>query len=525
MAGDGFLDKYELFRESNTSNVFVFITNDRKRIEQAIQYFLGKKDYKTLVYDIQLNKIYELSANNEEIRKTEREVDMITNVYQEFYSLLQNEKVNLIIKFVYSEDRMLNDFLIAVSQEDRIYAQQSSAVVFADSDEVFPRILKKFAVFLEVELPTEEEREVLLHQVKKSVEEIRGCRINVDKRVYRESRGLNLHEIETAALISIKQSGYKKISTEAFRDFKVEILKSYGLQYINPVRGFESVGGYETVKKYIQARIINVLKNPEKAKEYGIEIPRGVLFYGPPGTGKTYLTKALAKELGLPMIQINMSDFLRGIVGESERRVREVTRIIESLAPCVVFIDEFDQIALQRGSYFSGDSGVTRRVQNQLLEWLGDENRKSLIIGATNFIQQLDDAFVRVGRIDDIVPILYPDEAARYEILKVHLKVVRNVPTKMSAMDLKEIAKKTEFFTGAELEKVVKEAAYLAFEKNKKVTAEEFEEVLQDFQINRQEREKKLKQMLAQLEKLEAINKRFLKEYLRKELKFARYSI
>jgi SpoVK/Ycf46/Vps4 family AAA+-type ATPase len=291
------------------------------------------------------------------------------------------------------------------------------------------------------------------------------------------------------------------------------LLKEMGLEYIQPTRGFESVGGYDYLKQYISNRIIKVLRNPEVATKYGLGVPKGILLYGPPGTGKTWISKALAKEVGLPMIVIDPSTFLRGIVGETEARVKQVTQIIESLAPIIVFIDEFDQLTLSRQAVMSTDSGVSRRMTNMLLAWLGDENRKSFIVGATNFVSDVDPAFLRPGRLDEVIPVLLPDVKARAEILKVHTSIIRKVP--VSNVDLNEIAKKTYMWSGAELEKLVVEASSLAMIENSEyVTESHFNEAMRSIEVNVSERERRLRLMIEELKKLENVNRSFLNSAL-----------
>jgi len=112
---------------------------------------------------------------------------------------------------------------------------------------------------------------------------------------------------------------------------------------------------------------------------------------------ESYITEAIAYEIGLPMVKLSPADLFRGIVGESETRVKQLTKLIESLAPCVVNIEEVDQIALARGSVLMTDSGVNRRITNMLLDWLGQRDRRSFIIGSTNFLRDMDPAFVRAG--------------------------------------------------------------------------------------------------------------------------------
>jgi len=237
------------------------------------------------------------------------------------------------------------------------------------------------------------------------------------------------------------------------------------------------------------------------------------LLYRPPGTGKTWLAKALSKEVGLPMVIIDPSTFLRGIVGETEMRVKQVTQIIESLAPIIVFIDEFDQLTLSRQAVMSTDSGVSRRMTNMLLSWLGDENRKSFIVGATNFVSDVDPAFLRPGRLDEVIPVLLPDYQARLEILKVHTSVIRKVP--LGKVDLSEVAKSTYLWTGAELEKLVIEASSLAMISNsEKVEQENFNEAMKSIEVNTSERERRLKLMIQELKKLENVNHSFLNSAL-----------
>ena len=150
-------------------------------------------------------------------------------------------------------------------------------------------------------------------------------------------------------------------------------------------------------------------------------------------------------------------------------------------------------------------------MTNMLLSWLGDENRKSFIVGATNFVSDVDPAFLRPGRLDEVIPVFYPDEEARFQILKVHTSVVRKVPLDKD-VDLRIIAKRTEYFTGAELEKLVVEAAMCALESNaEKVTQEHFDEALKSVQVNVLERERTKKNMILQLKKLENINAKFVK--------------
>jgi transitional endoplasmic reticulum ATPase len=378
---------------------------------------------------------------------------------------------------------------------------------------MFPQAVRRFTHTISIPPSTPDERLELLKKIKEEIEEAADVKLNlnISADLVSASSGLTLHDVETVTLESFLV--HRDFKVEAFTNYKIKLLREMGIEFIQPTRGFESVGGYDYLKSYIMNRVVRVLRNPDLAKKFGLGVPRGILLYGPPGTGKTWFAKALAKEIGLPMITIDPSTFLRGIVGETEARIKQVTQIIESLAPVIVFIDEFDQLALSRQAVMSTDSGVTRRTTNMLLSWLGDENRKSFVIGATNFINDIDPAFLRPGRMDEIIPVFYPDYKARLEILRVHVNVVRKVPLK--SVDLEAIAKRTYMWTGAELEKLIIETASLAMAENSEhVTQEHFEEALKTIEVNVNEREQRLKQMINELRRLEIVNQTFLKRAL-----------
>jgi len=325
--------------------------------------------------------------------------------------------------------------------------------------------------------------------------------------------GLTLHDIETAALESFYTT--RRFDVSVFTKYKIDILKQFGISYIMPTRGFETVGGYDLLKQYIRNNIIRVLRNPDVAKRYGLTIPRGIILAGFHGCGKTFIAKAMAKEVGLPMIEVSSGTFLRGIVGETEQRVAQITSLIESLSPAIVFIDEIDEIALAREKTMITDSGVRRSMQNLLMRWLGDENRRSFIVGATNLIEDIDPAFIRAGRIDDIVLVLPPDRKARMEILKIHTGVVRNVPLS-NDVDLSYIADRTAWWTGAELEKLVLDAARLAMsEDSPQVCLDHFERAMSAFSVNVNERAQRVQRMVKVMQKLENVNQAFLRDALK----------
>ena len=255
---------------------------------------------------------------------------------------------------------------------------------------------------------------------------------------------------------------------------------------------WDDIGGYEQVKQELREVVEWPLKYPKYFEELGVEPPKGILLFGPPGCGKTLIAKAVATESGANFIAVRGPEILSKWVGESERAIREIFRKARMAAPCVVFFDEIDAIAPARGRTHD-TSGVTDRIVNQLLaEMDGIAPLKNVVvIAATNRPDILDPALLRPGRFDRLIYIPPPDEQARFEILKVHVKKIKAVSDKIKDGDykyLRELAKRTEYYTGADLAALVREAAMLALRESvkegkvKPVDVEHFEEALKRVQ-------------------------------------------
>jgi SpoVK/Ycf46/Vps4 family AAA+-type ATPase len=514
-----FIDEFLLKRRANATNVYIIETFDPKRIQQFKKFVIESTEFAThkkYYFDLQTLELIDLESNAPiSIQQQFFAPTPVPVSPQQLLNMLRSQPAILIISYVFDQRHVqyLSDLLVASSHDEQLYSHKSTVVVFTSNADIFQQVVRRFAHAISIPPSTPEERLQLLKKVKEEIEEVAGVKLNlnISADIVNASAGLTLHDVETVALESFLL--HRDFKVEAFTQYKIKLLREMGVEYIVPSRGFESVGGYDYLKQYVLNRVVRVLRNPDVAKYYGLGVPRGILLYGPPGTGKTWFAKALAKEIGLPMITIDPSTFLRGIVGETEARIKQVTQIIESLAPVIVFIDEFDQLALSRQAVMSTDSGVTRRTTNMLLSWLGDENRKSFVVGATNFVSDVDPAFLRPGRLDEVIPVFYPDFKARLEILKVHTSVIRKVPLK--DVNLEEIAKRTYMWSGAELEKLVIEATSLAMTENSEhVTQEHFESALKSIEVNVSEREQRLKQMINELRKLEIVNQSFLKRAL-----------
>ncbi|WP_297476997.1 AAA family ATPase, partial [Thermococcus sp.] len=277
----------------------------------------------------------------------------------------------------------------------------------------------------------------------------------------------------------------KMVEPSALREVLIEI----------PNVRWDDIGGLENIKEELREAVEWPLKYPKAFQRLGIEPPKGVLLYGPPGTGKTLLAKAVANESSANFIGIRGPEVLSKWVGESEKRVREIFRKARQAAPTVIFIDEIDAIAPARGAE---GNHVTDRLINQLLTEMDGIERNSgvVVIAATNRPDILDPALLRPGRFDRLILVPAPDEKVRLEILKVH---TRRVPL-AEDVDLRELAKKTEGYSGADLEALVREAALTAMrrimaELPAEVVEGESEEFLERLKVSKRDFEAAFKKV------------------------------
>ena len=338
------------------------------------------------------------------------------------------------------------------------------------------------------DLGTEDERREVVGQAVAKL----NTRVN-DQHLHRlaaVTAGLNLHQVNV--VISKAYHRTREVSIEAVKHFKSEyIRRSEVLEIEEPSVGFAEVGGYEPVKRMVRESLINVLGDRQRAERLKVPLPRGVLLFGPPGTGKTLFARALAKETNLPFINMKTENLFGPYLGETGQRVRDAIRLVEQAAPCIAFVDEIDRFGRRgAGAGSDGASQETARVFAQMLEWLGSESRRSIIIGTTNTPQNMDPAFLRPGRFSVCVPFLYPDIEAREHILAIHLGLVggRAKPD----MDepgvracLPQIAQQTELYSGADIELLISTAKTKAFNsKSERLTAEHLIAAARSYRAN-----------------------------------------
>ncbi|XP_018416622.1 PREDICTED: spermatogenesis-associated protein 5 isoform X2 [Nanorana parkeri] len=263
-------------------------------------------------------------------------------------------------------------------------------------------------------------------------------------------------DTEVAGLVLITLNDFM----QAMSDVRPSAMREVAVDV--PKVSWSDIGGLENVKLKLKQAVEWPLKHPESFIRMGIEPPKGVLLYGPPGCSKTMIAKAIANESGLNFLTVKGPELMNKYVGESERAVREIFRKARAVSPAVLFFDEIDALAVERGS--SGSGNVADRVLAQLLtEMDGIEQLKDVVIlAATNRPDLIDKALMRPGRIDRIIYVPLPDAATRREILTLRFQ---SMPIDIE-ISLEELVMRTQQYSGAEITAVCREAALLALQED-----------------------------------------------------------
>lgn len=485
-------------REANYSNVICFETGDPFRLSQLKAYLRQKPEYREADIYI-LNRWSGLCRMNRENGKIEKVLRGATGGYDQG---VQNTILIMRDALVYMDETLKKRKTILIIHDVDAHSEQvkDEDLLFAFRDWAYNSdlTLRESLIVLMCKnvakvLDSATADRVAVIKPPLGLDEERGRMVGdqwtkllrqpVDtsslNQLVQATAGLNLHQIETILLESYTTT--HEFSIEKIKELKSDVIKQTDtLEIVEPdPEGFKMIGGYEAVKKFVRNTVIRALNDPERARKLLSQIPRGIVLFGPPGTGKTIFAKALAREVHMPFINFKTENLYSRFLGESGHNFSKAINLVEQMSPAIVFIDEIDKFGKRRGETSDGASEETRRVLNQVLEWLGNRERKSIIVGTTNRPDDLDEAF-RVGRIDYWIPFLYPNKTARLQILKIHLKGAC-----VSDAVANLIAEKTDGYSGAELEEIVKRGFRNAFiGPNDHITDEDLLKAYESFPID-----------------------------------------
>lgn len=525
-----------LKRKSNYSPVICFETVDPKRIYQLKSYVLSSPVFQAadnvFLYDpwLGLGKLRRGSDGpvfEPYRKKPETQTPLTSRIrtdgsveIQTFKGMLKEVDYYLRTSFtvfilqnlceVREADTGFQAAIRAWAIDPQIIARGSTIMVLTqDASRLMDDFTKEFAVVISVDPSSSDERKNLIRSVAQELD------VPVDDSRLESlgvaTSGLNLHQIESILLEAYQRT--RDFDMNIIKQLKSELVKrSRVLEVRDPQFSFKDIGGYNAIKEFITKYIINVLKNPERARRFGLRLPKGLLFFGPPGTGKSLFANALASEVQLPFINLLTENIYSKWLGESGQNMKNAIVLAEKMSPAIVFVDEIDRFGRRTGAAAGSAEEETQRVFSQFLEWLGRPDREAIIVGTTNVPEHLDDAFLRAGRFDYKIPFLYPGPQARSEILLVHLGYSEGgrrppVPFEGSFEELRRfveeaIVPSTRLFSCAELEELVTRSKRIAFDRGRDcVTKEDLLEATRTFRIDRSNRRRAIELYMAQARK------------------------
>ena len=275
--------------------------------------------------------------------------------------------------------------------------------------------------------------------------------------------GLSTSEAENALALSFIEC--KEFTPAVIFREKVQAVRKTGLLEIIEAdpKGLDNIGGLDLLKAWVTKR--KRAYSPE-AEKFGLPAPKGVLAVGVPGSGKSLISKAIGTAFNVPTVKLDIGALFNSLVGESESRTRDALKLAEAMSPCVLWIDEIDKGLAGASGSGSGDSGVTRRVFGTIISWMQERKRPVFLIATANNVSALPPELLRKGRFDEIFAVDLPSEKEREAIFAIHLTKKKR---ELKKFDLSILAQNTEGFTGSEIEAVVDDAMYSAFDRNKDI--------------------------------------------------------
>ena len=365
-------------------------------------------------------------------------------------------------------NKFLNDISISRKLRNlvRILKTQPKSLIIVATELDIPKELSDLITVLEFTLPTSSEiKKELLRLFESLNNDIDPKFLEI---LIRACQGLSIEKIRRVLSKSIAQ--YGSINNATVNLILIEkrqiISQTEILQFQDTTSQFTDIGGLETLKKWLDTRKESF---SEKAQVYGLPAPRGLLLAGIQGTGKSLTAKAIANEWQLPLLRLDIGRLFGGIVGESESRVRQMIQLSEALAPCVLWIDEIDKAFSEQTK--GGDSGTTNRVLGTFITWLSEKKSQVFIVATANNLSVLPLEIIRKGRFDEIFFVGLPLLEERKQIFEVFLKRLR--PTQLSSFNLTLLSKKSEEFSGAEIEQAIIEGMLIAFNEKREFTTED----------------------------------------------------
>ena len=342
-----------------------------------------------------------------------------------------------------------------------LFERRPGAVVLSGDASDLPESLRRLAATVRLPPPDTTAYRTLLQRILRDMQRT-PVRVELgpddEERLLAALRGLTLLEAEkvlTRAIVEDGRLGPADIAHVVHA--KKQIVEREGvLEYYPAGEALAEVAGLDGLKRWLATRT-HIVRAPQKAAEFGLEFPKGMLLVGVPGCGKSLCARAVAHEWGLPLLRLDPGALYNKYIGETEKNFRRACETAEKVAPCVLFIDEIEKAFASSGG---DDGGVSQRVFGTFLSWMQERRAPVFTVATANDVHRLPPELLRKGRFDEVFFVDLPDAAGRAEILRVHLRRRNQDPARF---DVEQVAAATVDFSGAELEQIVVSGLYAAF--------------------------------------------------------------
>lgn len=376
---------------------------------------------------------------------TDNELDRKFLVLKDISGYLEEQEVTALLK----------DIALQISQS------LDAVMIIVSSVVKIPKELEKFITIVEMEYPTQEE---IRKQIKRfSEEQDTPISDSLLEEMSVSFKGLTEFEIESLLATARAQDGmFTRQNLKLIFEQKQQVIMKSGILEMIPLKErSEDIGGLENLKKWLK-RKAKVYKSINKAMDFGVDMPKGVLIAGIPGCGKSLVAKVTAQLFEVPLLRLDMGKIMGKYVGESEENMRKAIALAEAISPCVLWIDELEKA-------FAGIDGsgseVTVRLFGTFLTWMQEKISPAFVIATANDITKLPPELMRKGRFDEIFYVGLPNSTERKKIFEIHISKRRK--SDLSSIDIDKLVSRTEGYSGADIEGVVKDAVENVFADDK----------------------------------------------------------
>jgi len=439
--------------------IIYIVSWEEKRVEDALRAIAQNRGKKIYFWTITQGMVLNPNAQDSATRDPMNALNFVMDSREQALFVLKD--YHPFISEV-SVTRRLRDLTVALKMSYK------TLIILAPILKL-PNELEKEITVVDYGLPDRDDLDRLLEGIIQSVKDNPQINTNLTDlerdQVLKAAQGLTANEAENVFAKSLVEK--HRFDVDVILGEKEQIIRKSGiLEYYPFSEKIGDVGGLDLLKDWMEKRTVAFT---EKARAFGLPEPRGVLLLGVQGCGKSLSAKAIGSLWRLPLLRLDVGRIFAGIVGSSEENMRKAIRVAESVAPCILWLDELEKGFSGTQSSGMSDGGTTARVFGTFLTWMQDKRAAAFVVATSNDVTSLPPELLRKGRFDEIFFIDLPSKEERKQIFKIHLQKRKRNP---DDFDLEQLAAATPGFSGAEIEAVVVEALYDAFDEVRELTTE-----------------------------------------------------